>query len=158
MPLARPAMHFSDMRLAILPAPRKNSAIESSRGDVSTAINGKAKTTIDSAIATAPTPMLIALHPLVICFEPTPRRTSSIPPNSRDIESHIITRNRANPGNARANATNTRVIAPTTQPIAIVCPSRVVRISNMFKTGMRSDLIRLALLILIGPILIDLLF
>jgi di/tricarboxylate transporter len=41
--------------------------------------------------------------------------------------------------------------------MAIIYSSRVVRISNMFKTGMASDLIRLALLILIGPLLIDLL-
>jgi hypothetical protein len=32
---------------------------------------------------------------------------------------------------------------------------RVVRISNMFKTGMMSDLIMLSLLILIGPVLMD---
>jgi sodium-dependent dicarboxylate transporter 2/3/5 len=48
-------------------------------------------------------------------------------------------------------------IPSTTPPMAIVYSSRVVRISNMFKTGMTSDLIRLALLILIGPLLIDLL-
>jgi solute carrier family 13 (sodium-dependent dicarboxylate transporter), member 2/3/5 len=41
--------------------------------------------------------------------------------------------------------------------MAIIYSSRVVRISNMFKTGMTSDLIRLTLLILIGPLLIDLL-
>jgi sodium-dependent dicarboxylate transporter 2/3/5 len=48
-------------------------------------------------------------------------------------------------------------IPSTTPPMAIVYSSRVVRISNMFKTGMTSDLIRLTLLILIGPPLIDLL-
>jgi solute carrier family 13 (sodium-dependent dicarboxylate transporter), member 2/3/5 len=48
-------------------------------------------------------------------------------------------------------------IPSTTPPMAIVYSSRVVRISNMFKTGMTSDLIRLALLILIGPLLVDLL-
>ncbi len=48
-------------------------------------------------------------------------------------------------------------IPSTTPPMAIIYSSRVVRISNMFKTGMTSDLIRLALLILIGPLLIDLL-
>jgi integrase/recombinase XerD len=47
---------------------------------------------------------------------------------------------------------------PSTTPMAIVYSSRVVRISNMFKTGMTSDLIRLELLILIGPLLIDLFF
>jgi sodium-dependent dicarboxylate transporter 2/3/5 len=48
-------------------------------------------------------------------------------------------------------------IPSTTPPMAIVYSSKVVRISNMFKTGMTSDLIRLTLLILIGPPLIDLL-
>ena len=48
-------------------------------------------------------------------------------------------------------------IPSTTPPMAIIYYSRVVRISNMFKTGMTSDLIRLTLLILIGPLLIDLL-
>jgi solute carrier family 13 (sodium-dependent dicarboxylate transporter), member 2/3/5 len=48
-------------------------------------------------------------------------------------------------------------IPSTTPPMAIIYSSRVVRISNMFKTGMTSDLIRLTLLILIGPLLIDLL-
>jgi hypothetical protein len=42
--------------------------------------------------------------------------------------------------------------------MAIVYSSRVVRISNMFKTGMTSDMIRLALLIFLGPLLLDLLF
>ncbi len=49
-------------------------------------------------------------------------------------------------------------IPSTTPPMAIIYTSRVVRISNMFKTGMLSDLIRLGLLILVGPLLIDLLF
>lgn len=49
-------------------------------------------------------------------------------------------------------------IPSTTPPMAIVYSSGVVRISNMFKTGMTSDLIRLALLIFLGPLLIDLLF
>ena len=49
-------------------------------------------------------------------------------------------------------------IPSTTPPMAIVYSSRVVRISNMFKTGMTSDLIRLVLLIFLGPLLIDLLF
>ena len=48
-------------------------------------------------------------------------------------------------------------IPPTTPPMAIIYSSRVVRISNMFETGMTSDLIRLALLMLIGPLLVDLL-
>jgi len=49
-------------------------------------------------------------------------------------------------------------IPSTTPPMAIVYSSRVVRISNMFKTGMTSDLIRLVLLIFLGPLLVDLLF
>jgi sodium-dependent dicarboxylate transporter 2/3/5 len=49
-------------------------------------------------------------------------------------------------------------IPSTTPPMAIVYSSRVVRISNMVKTGMTSDLIRLALLIFLGPLLVDLLF
>jgi sodium-dependent dicarboxylate transporter 2/3/5 len=47
-------------------------------------------------------------------------------------------------------------IPSTTPPMAIVYSSKVVRISNMFKTGMASDLIRLVLLIFLGPFLIDL--
>jgi sodium-dependent dicarboxylate transporter 2/3/5 len=49
-------------------------------------------------------------------------------------------------------------IPSTTPPMAIVYSSRFVRISNMVKTGMTSDLIRLALLIFLGPPLADLLF
>jgi sodium-dependent dicarboxylate transporter 2/3/5 len=49
-------------------------------------------------------------------------------------------------------------IPSTTPPMAIVYSSRVVRISNMFKTGITSDLIRLALLIFIGPLLVNLVF
>lgn len=49
-------------------------------------------------------------------------------------------------------------IPSTTPPMAIVYSSRVVRISNMVKTGMTSDLIRLVLLIFLGPLLVDLLF
>lgn len=49
-------------------------------------------------------------------------------------------------------------IPSTTPPMAIVYSSRVVRISNMLKTGMTSDLIRLMLLIFLGPLLVDLLF
>jgi solute carrier family 13 (sodium-dependent dicarboxylate transporter), member 2/3/5 len=49
-------------------------------------------------------------------------------------------------------------IPSTTPPMAIVYSSRVVRISNMFKTGMTSDLIRLVLLIFLGPLFVDLLF
>jgi sodium-dependent dicarboxylate transporter 2/3/5 len=49
-------------------------------------------------------------------------------------------------------------IPSTTPPMAIVYSSRVIRISNMFKTGMTSDLIRLALLIFLGPLLLGMLF
>jgi solute carrier family 13 (sodium-dependent dicarboxylate transporter), member 2/3/5 len=49
-------------------------------------------------------------------------------------------------------------IPSTTSPMAIIYSSRVVRISSMFKTGMVSDLIRLAILIIVGPILIGLVY
>jgi sodium-dependent dicarboxylate transporter 2/3/5 len=49
-------------------------------------------------------------------------------------------------------------IPSTTPPMAIIYSSRVVRISSMFKTGMVSDLIRLAILIIVGPILIGLVY
>jgi sodium-dependent dicarboxylate transporter 2/3/5 len=49
-------------------------------------------------------------------------------------------------------------IPSTTPPMAIVYSSRVVRISGMLKTGMTSDLIRLTLLIFLGPPLVGLLF
>ena len=49
-------------------------------------------------------------------------------------------------------------IPSTTPPMAIIYSSRKVKISNMFKTGIASDLIRLAILLLIGPILIGLVF
>jgi sodium-dependent dicarboxylate transporter 2/3/5 len=47
-------------------------------------------------------------------------------------------------------------IPSTTPPMAIIYSSRTVRILSMLKTGIASDLIRLAILILIGPILINL--
>jgi sodium-dependent dicarboxylate transporter 2/3/5 len=49
-------------------------------------------------------------------------------------------------------------IPSTTPPMAIVYSSGYVRIWSMFKVGIVSDLIRLAALILIGPILIGLVF
>lgn len=49
-------------------------------------------------------------------------------------------------------------IPSTTPPMAIVYSSRAVSISNMFKTGIVSDLVRLALLILLGPMLMALVF
>ncbi|MDQ3902303.1 MAG: DASS family sodium-coupled anion symporter [Thermoproteota archaeon] len=49
-------------------------------------------------------------------------------------------------------------IPSTTPPMAIVYSSRTVKIYNMLKTGIISDLIRLALLIFIGPLLIGLIF
>jgi sodium-dependent dicarboxylate transporter 2/3/5 len=47
-------------------------------------------------------------------------------------------------------------IPSTTPPMAIVYSSRVVRISSMLKTGLVSDFVRLALLLLLGPPLISL--
>jgi di/tricarboxylate transporter len=49
-------------------------------------------------------------------------------------------------------------IPSTTPPMAIIYSSKVVSILNMFKTGIVSDLLRLAILILIGPMLIYLVF
>jgi sodium-dependent dicarboxylate transporter 2/3/5 len=49
-------------------------------------------------------------------------------------------------------------IPSTTPPMAIIYSSRTVRILNMLKTGIVSDLIRLAILILIGPILTNLIY
>jgi solute carrier family 13 (sodium-dependent dicarboxylate transporter), member 2/3/5 len=49
-------------------------------------------------------------------------------------------------------------IPSTTPPMAIIYSSRVVRISNMIKTGIASDLVRMALLVLLGPLLVDLVF
>jgi solute carrier family 13 (sodium-dependent dicarboxylate transporter), member 2/3/5 len=49
-------------------------------------------------------------------------------------------------------------IPSTTPPMAIIYSSRTVRILNMLKTGIASDLIRLAILILIGPTLISLIY
>jgi sodium-dependent dicarboxylate transporter 2/3/5 len=46
----------------------------------------------------------------------------------------------------------------TTPPMAMVYSSKVVRISNMFKTGIVSDLLRLSILITLGPILVDVVF
>jgi sodium-dependent dicarboxylate transporter 2/3/5 len=49
-------------------------------------------------------------------------------------------------------------IPSSTPPMAIIYSSKVVSILNMFKTGIVSDLLRLAILIIIGPILIGLIF
>jgi solute carrier family 13 (sodium-dependent dicarboxylate transporter), member 2/3/5 len=49
-------------------------------------------------------------------------------------------------------------IPSTTPPMAIIYSSRTVRMLNMLKTGIISDLIRLAILILIGPILTNLIY
>jgi sodium-dependent dicarboxylate transporter 2/3/5 len=46
----------------------------------------------------------------------------------------------------------------TTPPMAIIYSSRAVRILTMFKVGMTSDLLRLVLLILLGPILTGILY
>jgi solute carrier family 13 (sodium-dependent dicarboxylate transporter), member 2/3/5 len=59
---------------------------------------------------------------------------------------------------AGLGASISSAIPSTTPPMAIIYSSRVVSILNMFKTGMISDLLRLAILIFIGPILIDLIF
>jgi len=59
---------------------------------------------------------------------------------------------------AGLGASISSAIPSTTPPMAIIYSSRVVSILNMFKTGMMSDLLRLAILIFIGPILIDLIF
>jgi sodium-dependent dicarboxylate transporter 2/3/5 len=45
-------------------------------------------------------------------------------------------------------------IPSTTPPMAIVYSSKAVSISRMLKTGMTSDVIRLVLLIIIGPLLL----
>jgi solute carrier family 13 (sodium-dependent dicarboxylate transporter), member 2/3/5 len=49
-------------------------------------------------------------------------------------------------------------IPSTTPPMAIIYSSKAVGILNMFKTGIVSDFIRLAILVFVGPILIDLVF
>jgi sodium-dependent dicarboxylate transporter 2/3/5 len=49
-------------------------------------------------------------------------------------------------------------IPSTTPPMAIVSSSKVDSILSMFKTGIISDILRLVVLIAIGPILIDLMF
>jgi solute carrier family 13 (sodium-dependent dicarboxylate transporter), member 2/3/5 len=49
-------------------------------------------------------------------------------------------------------------IPSTTPPMAIIYSSRTVRILNMLKTGIISDIIRLTVLILIGPILTHLIY
>ena len=49
-------------------------------------------------------------------------------------------------------------IPSTTPPMAIIYSSRTVRIVNMLKTGIVSDLIRLAILMLVGPMLISLIY
>jgi solute carrier family 13 (sodium-dependent dicarboxylate transporter), member 2/3/5 len=49
-------------------------------------------------------------------------------------------------------------IPSTTPPMAIIYSSRAVSIVNMFKTGIVSDLLRLIILITLGPLLISLVF
>ena len=49
-------------------------------------------------------------------------------------------------------------IPSTTPPMAIIYSSRTVRILNMLKTGIVSDLIRLVILILVGPMLTNLIY
>jgi len=50
------------------------------------------------------------------------------------------------------------VIPSSTPPMAKIYSSRAVSISDMFKTGIVSDLSRLAILIMLGPLLIHLIF
>lgn len=59
---------------------------------------------------------------------------------------------------AGLGASISSAIPSTTPPMAIIYSSRAVSILNMFKTGMISDLLRLTILIFIGPVLIDLVF
>jgi sodium-dependent dicarboxylate transporter 2/3/5 len=59
---------------------------------------------------------------------------------------------------AALGASISSAIPSTTPPMAIIYSSRAVSILNMFKTGMISDLLRLAILIFIGPMLIELVF
>ena len=59
---------------------------------------------------------------------------------------------------AGLGASISSAIPSTTPPMAIIYSSRAVSILNMFKTGMISDLLRLTILIFIGPMLIDLVF
>jgi sodium-dependent dicarboxylate transporter 2/3/5 len=49
-------------------------------------------------------------------------------------------------------------IPSTTPPMAIIYSSKLVSIWNMFKTGMISDLLRIGILITLGPALIGLIF
>ena len=49
-------------------------------------------------------------------------------------------------------------IPSTTPPMAIIYSSRLVSILNMFKTGIVSDLLRMGILITLGPVLISLIF
>jgi solute carrier family 13 (sodium-dependent dicarboxylate transporter), member 2/3/5 len=49
-------------------------------------------------------------------------------------------------------------IPSTTPPMAIIYSSRAVSILNMFKTGIVSDLLRIAILIMLGPLLINLIY
>jgi solute carrier family 13 (sodium-dependent dicarboxylate transporter), member 2/3/5 len=49
-------------------------------------------------------------------------------------------------------------IPSTTPPMAIIYSSRAVSILNMFKTGIVSDLLRIAILIMLGPLLINIIY
>jgi sodium-dependent dicarboxylate transporter 2/3/5 len=49
-------------------------------------------------------------------------------------------------------------IPSTTPPMAIIYSSKLVSILNMFKTGIISDLLRMGILITLGPMLIGLIF
>jgi len=49
-------------------------------------------------------------------------------------------------------------IPSTTPPMAIIYSSKLVSILNMFKTGIISDLLRIGILIALGPVLVGLIF
>ncbi|MDN5847698.1 MAG: anion permease, partial [Candidatus Nitrosocosmicus sp.] len=59
---------------------------------------------------------------------------------------------------AALGASISSAIPSATPPMAIVYSSKAISILNMFKTGMMSDLLRLVLLILLGPPLIQLIY
>ncbi len=59
---------------------------------------------------------------------------------------------------AGLGASISSALPSTTPPMAIVYSSKAVTILNMFKTGMVSDLLRLMVLIILGPFLISIIY
>lgn len=59
---------------------------------------------------------------------------------------------------AALGASISSAIPSATPPMAIVYSSKAISMLNMFKTGMISDLLRLVLLILLGPLIIQLIY